>query len=792
MSVLDRKLRRDLLGARATLLAILMVIVVGIACFVGLGSAYSNLERSRLAYYAQCRMADFSIELKKAPLTAVKRLAEWPGVAEVRPRIVFDAVIDLNHVAKPLNGQVISLPDAPRPIINGIVLRRGSYFTGNRLAEVIVNDAFARERGIHPGQTLHIILNNRRQRLFVVGTAISSEFVYLINPGSIVPDPKNYGIFYVKESFAAEALDFDGACNQIVGLLAPEVRDRPQPVLDDIEHRLSAYGVFAATPQSRQASHRFLSDEIAGLRVTAGILPTIFLGVGALILNILMMRLAEQQRTTIGTLKAVGYTNRSLAWHYLKFGVLVGIVGGVVGVGLGHLFAQGMIVVYRRYFEFPRLENRVVPLVFLGALVISVVFSALGTLRGIRSIMRLDPAEAMRARPPAGGGAIALERARWLWRRLGFRWQMVARSVWRNKWRTIVGMLSAALGSALMLLAFYFNNSMDYLISFQFEKVVLSDFDLMFKGERDAGALLEAKRLPGVDDAEPLLHVPCEIRHGHRARKAAITGILPGATLTVPRDAAGHRLLIPERGLLMSRKLADILGVSSPDDVTIVPIKGRREPKVVPVVRTTDAFLGMATYANLGYLNALIDEEEAVSSVQLKATSSPARRLALYHALKELPAVQAISDNDETKETLVRMLLDTMKISITALIAFAAAIYFGSILTTSLVAIAERRRDVATLLVIGYEKRQVGGIFLRESLVVNTIGSLLGLPLGLWLILVIIEQYETEVYRMPLVLEPTSFVLTIGLGVAFTILAQGLVQRAVNRLDWLEALNARE
>lgn len=792
MSVLDRKLRRDLLGARATLMAILVVIVVGIACFVGLVSVYVNLERSRLDYYARCRMADFWVDLKKLPLSEVQDVARMPGIAEVRSRIVFNAVVDLPGVARPLSGQVISLPDSPRPVINDIVLRRGTYFTGDSLSEVIVNDAFARARGINPGDTVNLLLNNRMQSMVVAGTAISSEFVYLISPGTIVPDTGTYGVFYVKRSFAEDVLDFSGACNQLIGRFTPDVRERPRRLLDEIERRLEPYGVFIAAARSEQSSHRFLTDEIAGLRVSAVVMPMIFLGVAALVLNILMTRLAEQQRTAIGTLKALGYSDRTLSWHYLKFGIVVGLIGAAVGSLVGYAFTQGMIVMYRQFFEFPRLDNRAVPGAYLAAAVIGVVFAMLGTVRGVRLIVRLSPAEAMRAKPPVAGGAIGLERWQRFWRKLGFRWQMVARAVWRNRWRTIVGMSAAMCGAALMFMAFNFSQSMRYLIDFQFDRVLVSDVDLALKDDRDLGAVLEVQRLPGVERAEPLLRVPCEFRHGHRRKKASITGVMPGATLTIPRDQAGDVLAIPPDGLMMSRTLAKILDVRVGDEVTVVPVKGRREPFRVTVTRIADAFLGIATYADFGELNRLVHEAGAVSTVQTRIWPGQVDRDELFRRIKKLPGVAGVTDNREMKANLARLLVDTMRMSLTALVGFAGAIYFGGILTTSFVAISERRREIATMMVMGYARRQVGGIFLRESMLVNTLGSLVGLPVGVALVLLIIRQYETDVYRMPLRLDPAVFVLTVAFGVLFTALAHLLVQRAVNRLDCLEALNARE
>ena len=238
---------------------------------------------------------------------------------------------------------------------------RGSYFTDRRRNEVLVNDTFARKQGLHPGQWIHLLVNNRREELFIVGTAISSEFVYLVGPGSLTPDPEHFGVFYLKQSYAEEVFDMDGASNQIVGLLAPAWRDRPDEILRRAEYLLSDYGVFSTTPRKDQPSNRFLSDEIRGLGVFAQVMPIIFLAVAAMVLNVLMTRLIDQQRSIVGTFKALGYSNAQVFWHFMKFGGLVGLCGGLVGLPMGYGMAKFITSIYRTFFEFPHLESVVYP-----------------------------------------------------------------------------------------------------------------------------------------------------------------------------------------------------------------------------------------------------------------------------------------------------------------------------------------------------------------------------------------------------------------------------------------------
>ncbi|HZZ26729.1 MAG TPA: FtsX-like permease family protein [Pirellulales bacterium] len=793
MKVLNRKVLRELVVSRGLLLAITSLIAVGVMCFIYMRSACNNLDQAKQEYYQQCRMADFWIDLKKVPLAELDMLAQLPGVSEIRPRIQSYATVDLPNVVEPINALVLSLPDVQQSIINDIVLTRGSYFTEQHRNEVIINDTFARLHGLHPGQWIHLLLNNRREQLFIAGTAISSEFVYLMNPGSLAPDREHFGVFYVKQTYAEEVFDMDGAANQVVGVLDAEWRDRSDEILRRAEYLLNDYGVFSTTARKDQPSNRFLSDEIRGLGVFAQFMPAIFLAVAALVLNMLMVRLIDQQRNVVGTLKALGYSNSQIFWHFLKFGGAVGLCGGVLGLPLGYGMATFVTSVLRNFFEFPHLQNVVYPDLYMTGLAISLGCSLVGSWQGTRGALRLSPAEAMRPKPPVAGGRIWLEQFTHFWQRLSFGWRMVLRNVIRHKARTAVGIFAACMGAAILTTGFMLRFGIEYIIDFQFEKVMHSDVDLGFKDEHGWDALQEVRNLSGVDYAEPTLDVACEFFHGSNRHKGNVTGLVSAGRLLVPHDQAGRIVTIEPVGLTMSRKLADLLQVTRGDTVLMQPIKGLRRTCEVPIANISDSYVGLAVYANIEYLSRLIGEELALTGVEIQTDPRATKLSEMLKEIKELPALQNYSAKADAIHNLVETALKTQMIFIVLLSLFAGIIFFCSLLNTSLIGLAERRREVATLRVVGYTSFQIGGYFLRESMLVNLLGTLLGLPTGyaltLWLTKV---RFDTEMFRFPLVTRPAVWLLVIGLAIVFCLAAHFFVQAAINRMDWREALNVKE
>jgi putative ABC transport system permease protein len=792
VSMLDCKLRRDLRRNLGMLLAVTSIITVGVACMVTLGSSYRNLNDAQRLYYAQCEMADFSIELKKAPLSEINEIGQWPEVAAIRPRIQHYVAVDLEGETEPLNGLVLSLPDVHRHTINDIVLRQGSYFTDRRDNEVIVNEAFARYHRLQPGQWIKLLMNNQQQELFVVGTAISSEFVYLLGQGAITPDPKRFGVFYIKRSFAEEVFDFKGSANQILGRLSSGANRNPRELLRRAEQFLEPYGVFSTTPLEDQMSNRFLSQEIKGLKSFAVVTPAMFLAAAALVLNVLLTRLAQQQRTILGTLKALGYSNAQVFWHFIKFGLVIGVSGGVLGCALGWWMASGMTTMYREFFQFPDFQNRFHLGIHVTGIAISIGCAVLGCMYGSRSVLKLKPAQAMRPKPPRTGKKIFLERIGFFWNSLSSSWRMTLRNLVRSRVRTLACIFAAAMGASVLVNSFMMQESMVYFINFQFDKILRSDFDLTFKDEVGKDALAEIEKLRGVDYAEPKLDVACTFYNGPYSKKGVVTGLLPHARLTVPRDIDARPVHIPSYGLVMNSSLAQTLRLAAGQTVVFEPIKGLKRKLPVTVVEISDSYLGTSVYADINFLSRLIGEEFALNCAQIAADRNPAHRRAFYRELKQIPQLQSIAARADMIHTLEETVLKNQWVIIDLLIIFAGIVFFGSILNASLVSLAERQREVATLRVLGYSPREVGRLLFRESLFTALLGTLAGMPLGYLITVVTANAYASDMFRMPIISSPSIWIWTAIYALIFVLLTHFAVQRAVNRMNWLDSLKVQE
>jgi len=797
MSTLTRKLLREVYRAKGLLLAVTSIIAVGITCYVSMQSAYNNLAAAKDRYYKRCRMADFWIDVKKVPLAEIDPVARLPGIRDLQSRIQFYATADIEDEPQPINSLVISLPGrrdrpAENRVINDIILQQGGYFTQTRDNEVIVNAAFAEAHRIEPGDWVYLLLNNRRQELFVVGTAISSEFAWLIGPGALIPDPEKFGVFYIKRHYAEDVFDFEGAANQLVGRLSPESKDHPDEVLRRAESLLDDYGVFSTTPLDQQASNTFLSGDLDGTRSMAIIIPAIFLTVAALVLNVLITRLARQQRTVVGTLKALGYSDGQIFRHFLMYGLVIGAAGGLIGCGLGYLAALGLTEVFDSFYTFPDLRNEFHWYTNIIGMAVSVACAEVGSLYGAWSMLRLQPAAAMRPEPPKRSGKIFLEHIGVLWRRLSSPWRAALRGIMRNRLRTLASLFAASMGTALLVSGFMMTESQNYFLEFEFHRTARNDIEVTFADEQGAPALWEIRGLPAVAQAEPILNVGCTFINGPYRRKGGITALAPDATMTVPHDTDGRPIRIPESGLVLTKYLAELLHVGAGDTIIVEPVEGEQRELNMTVARIADSYLGLAAYADLRYVNRVLGEEMTISGVQLRTNRDEQEDNRLYAALKERPVVRSMTQRREMVETLENTLIQNQSVFITFLTLFSGTIFFGSIVNASLVNLAERQREVATLAALGYSRWQIGNMFLREASVVNFLGVIIGLPLGYGLVELTAWAYATDLARLPVVSAPWVWLAVLGLSVLFLLLAHAVVQWRIHRLDVLEGLKVKE
>lgn len=787
ITALNRKLLRDVWDMRGQALAIALVIASGVAMFVAYLSNFESLRRSQCTYYQQQRFADVFASLTRAPARLVERIAAIPGVAAVETRVVANVVLDLPNLAEPAMGRLISVPGAQHPRLNDVFLRRGRWIDPARGDEVLVSEAFALAHGLQPGDSVPAIINGRQRRLQIVGIALSPEYVYGIPAGELFPDDRRFGIFWMDQRTLGAAFDMEGGFNDVA--LSLERGASVDDVIARLDRLLEPYGGRGAVPRALQTSHWMLEAELEQLQTFGFIVPAIFLLVAIFLLNVALTRALAIQRPQIAALKALGYDNASLAWHYVKWTLLIASAGAIIGIATGGWLGSAMIALYNEYFRFPVLYYEISAGVAAGAAAISLGAAAAGGVTAVRRAVRIPPAEAMRPEPPARYRASIVELP-WLARRIPHAMRMVLRNIERQPMRTLASVVGIAFAVAILVVGLFFVDVINVLMDTQFSVVQRQDVTVMFAEPVSGRALYSLQTLPGVLSVEPLRSVPARIRYQHRYRNVAVQGLLETPDLNRVVDRSGRVLRLPPEGLVLSQTLADILGVERGDFVTLEVLEGARPTRTAMVADVVDEYLGLSVYMEINALHRLMREGNTLSGAYLEVDDAFEHEL--FERLQATPAVAGVAASRAALESFRQTMDESMGIMISINIVFAAVIAFGVVYNAARISLSERGRELASLRVLGFTIPEISFILLGELAVVTLLALPVGALLGYGLALSIVLGFESELYRFPLVVTPQA-ISTAMLSVIVASALSGLVvQRRLAHLDLVGVLKTRE
>ncbi|MDH3600266.1 MAG: ABC transporter permease [Candidatus Tectomicrobia bacterium] len=789
VKALDRKLLRDLWRLKGQAASIAFVIASGIALLVMSLSTHEALRVTAEAYYDRYRFGHVFATVKRTPLHLEDRIKALDGVQSVQLRISMQAILDLNDFAEPLMGRLISIPEGQQPVLNQLVLRSGRLVEPGRPDEVVINESFAKAHGLTPGDTIDAIINDTKRELQIVGTAMSPEFIYVLSPFALLPDKKRYGILWMGRKALEAAYDYDGAFNDL-SLTVLRGTDTRQTV-QALDTLLAPYGSIGAIDRKDHLSNWFVQNELKQHQTTARILPTIFLLVAAFLTNTVLTRLITTERSDIGLMKAFGYSNVQVGWHYAKLVMAITALGIVLGWGLGAVLGRVSIETYTETLNFPLLIYRPGPSAFVMGAIVSLSVGLLATARAVRGAARLPPVVAMRPPAPPMFRRKAEESSRlatWLDEPTRIIFRQIAR--WPR--RAAVTVLGFAGAIAMMVLSLQFIDALNEMARSHFSELQREDLALGFSDPKSSIILNEIERLPGIMSTEPMRIVSADLVFEHRTHRGTVQGIAKDAQLTRIFDVWRGPLPVPAGGITLTARLAEKLRVGIGDDLSVQVLEGRRPTITIPVAEIYDSYIGMIAYMELGTLNRLLGDRPVTQYVN--ALIDESRRAELLTELKNLPAVSTVA----LKSVAIKHFHDTvaalMMIFIGFFSAFSFALGFGVTYNAQRIALSERGRELATLRVLGFSRGDALYILLGETMLLVAmalpVGCLLGW--GLTALFVNASGFQTELMRFPLAIQPATYGLSVVVMLAASAVSGIAMKRRVDHLDLVAVLKTRE
>ncbi len=720
-------------------------------------------------------------------MSLTEKLDEIPGVATIDTRIRKLALLDIEDFAQPATGLFISLPDQGGEKLNRLYLRSGRLAEPGRVDEVVINEAFSKAHALLPGAKVKAILNGRMRTLTVVGIALSPEFIYALGPGDLMPDDRRFGVFWMSRQALGSIFDLDGAFNSLTVKLLPGASEAA--VIDHVDRLLERYGGTGASGRKDQTSHAFLDAELKQLAALARVMPPIFLLVTAFLINITLSRLVALEREQIGLLKAIGYYPSTIAMHYVQFVLAIALCGILIGALAGAQLGRGLTRLYGDFFHFPFLIFKQDPAIYILAAVISATAAIAGALRSVLDVLKLPPAVAMHPPAPPRYRKFFHSRPQWL-PPLSQTTTMAVRNMARWPMRSGFTLLGIALACGLMVTALLSFDSIDLMVDVAFNRMDRQHATIDFSEPNHTRATRAVAGLPGVMRTEPYRSAPVRLVNGARSRQLSIVGLGDSRDLSRVLDAGFRPVPLPETGIAISERVAEILDLRRGDMVTVEATTGKRRVSQVPVTEVIKSYFGLGVFMRLAALDDLLDDGARVSGVRF--SYDKAQEAALFKAVKTTPAISAIALNRVSLVKFRETLAQNINYMVTIYTTLAIIITFGVVYNSARIQLSERARELASLRVLGFTRGEVSWVLLSELAILTVAAIPLGWLFGYGFGLLLIESFSSDLYRVPFIIGRATYAVAALIVIAAAAVSALIVRRRVDRLDLVSVLKTRD
>ena len=750
-------------------------------------SSLESLKETAAAYYDRYRFAQVFTSLERAPKHIVSRIEKIPGIQTVHTRISKLVTLSIANFDEPIIGQINSIPESGQPLLNLIALRKGRLVSSGASDEVVISESFAQAHNLDVGDSVEAILNGKQKKLIIVGLGLSPEFVYSIGPGALMPDDKRYGVLWMGYEALAAAFDLEQSFNYVsIALLR---NTNPKDVISQLDSVLARYGSIGAISREDQISNWFLENEFKQLRSMAETLPVVFIIVAAFLTQMVLARLISIERSEIGLLKAFGYSGFRIGLYYLTMVVLITSIGILLGWGIGLWLGKINTELYAAFFKFPFLFFQPSISTFAISAFITLAAALIGTSRAVRSASSLPPAEAMRPpAPPVFKKHSDKENRILSW--LDQPTRIILRQIFRWPLRSFLTSLGIAMSVGVLVMSLQWSDSIRTIIDTYFYNSQRQDITMLLADSENSRVMHEIKHLPGVLQTEPARMISAEFTSGYRFHRGSVSGVPDKAILNPVYDNERGLISIPTDGLVLGSALAKKLDAVIGDSIQVKFLQGRRPEVSLPIVDVIDTYIGMPAYLRLESLNSIMKEPQQIDMVNILVDSN--QQIALFKELKKTPKVSAVMVKEGAIKTFENTMAETILIFISFFTLFACALAFGLVYNSTRISLSERGRELATLRVLGFSTMEISYILLGEMALFVVISLPLGCLTGYGLAWMIVTLMDNELYRIPVIVFPDSYGISMSIILVAAIISATIVQSKISRLNLLEVLKTRE
>lgn len=764
MKMLFRKMLRDFKDHKAQFLSIFLMALIGVFAFTGISGEVVGMVEVSSSYYEDTNLADgwiYGEEITDDVFSDIKSMDE---IKDAQREMVVSTVANYS-----------SDPDITLHIVEGkqniskFYLFKGQDFNPNDEEGIWIDKRFADGRNLDIGDKITLKFDGKKVSKTVRGIMYSPEYVYYIQEGSLLPDFSQVGFAYMPSKGA----DFDIVYNTIA-LDGYEELDE-KDFKSALEEKLGQKAYVQYVDRDNNVGIKTLQDEIDQHKMFSGIFPAIFVLVSLLTLVTTMSRVISAQRMQIGTLKAMGYSNKSIVLHYLSYGFVLSLTGSVIGLIIGpltipYLFYPTMSSTYSLPRWGPSWD-----ISFFAVAGLMVVSSVLISYISVKGISDENPAETIRPKAPKLVSSGLIERTK-IWKRFSFNERWNYRDAKRNKTRAIMSVFGVFACALLVMSAFGMVDSINDVEDWQYNQIYNFNSKLILE--------------ENITDSQ-LDHILDETG-GEGIREEAIElkykGIKKTGTLTVMNDSEYYKVTdanrnyisLDPKGVAISDKMAEVLGLKVGDKVRW-HVAGN--PKWIDSEITE-------TYS-IPFGQGLIMSPEVFDEIGGDDYNYSTNVVLTQKNVKEnYTGVSSITTMDDIRSGW-SIMTEPMDMMVSVLTTFAIVLAVVVLYNLGLLSFTEIQRELATLKVLGFNSKSLRRLLLTQNLWFSTIGFILAIP-GAYILMAIMMGSTGDEYCFPINIYLWNFVVSFLITFGLSVLVNLAFSRKIKKVNMVESLKSNE
>ncbi|MBE7721152.1 MAG: ABC transporter permease [Lacrimispora celerecrescens] len=761
---------RDMRKSLVQFISIFLMSMIAVSIVTGLDSIWKTMEVRSETMYRDTNLSDLWVMVPNPSDRDLWKVKRIKGVEAAERRLVMNCDADLPDTPTLRLYAMESRYDIDQPYkVEGKPLtKRGA----------VLDRSFAEANGLRVGDKIRIKVNDMWLEYTIEELALNSEHIFSVkDSSSMIPDAKSYGFIMVNMDTVRKAYGGNSVYNQIALRMAGDGEER---VIREQLENIFGYRLMGVMNHKDHISVESIQARMVLFKTLSTVFPIMFFLVTALITLSTMVRLVEDQRNQIGILKATGYSKRAIMWHYTSYGIYVGMLGALMGVVAGpNVIGRILIRNIKVLYTLPgyNLELNTINII-LSILLIVVSTGGISCYSSLK-LLGEAPAELLRTKPPKKGNHILLERFTGIWSSMKFSGRLIARNTSKNKARMLMSILGVMGCSGLIIGALSLKTMIGGISEETFGEIYTYDQRLSLD-KSVSHRFVKNLHLDG--DYQDMQETSIQITTESEYRSMVKLTLLPEENPLVHlKDEKGNPVFIPNEGMVITRKLADILNVEEGDTLEVkVPDESSRPVKIRAVATMVT---GQGIYINNDYWESLGGSYEP-TALLVKWNQAPDQ------AILSSSRVIQVTEKDQQERDL-KSNTKIVDIAAIMLIAAGSSLAFVVIYNMSILNFFERVRDLATLKVLGFYEREIRYLVLFENFLSTAAGILLGIPTGKMIVLIFVSGFGDD-FDLNGSLNIWNILLSAALTLLFMIGVNLIVSKKMRQIDMLEALKSVE